>query len=663
MSEETRLFPSTCPLDCPDACGILAEVDEEERLVGLRGNPRHSWSRGHLCSKTAIAHELVQAPNRLSVPLVRRGGELAVASWDEALDRVAEGLEGLAGEDLLALAYAGNMGQVARGFPMRVMNHLGAARTDGGLCDSAAEAGYRAIYGDIVGPDPEDADQADVLIVWGCDARRTHQHVMPRMREVLRRGGEVLVIDIYETDTMRQVRSWGGRGLVIAPGSDAALALELTRLCFERGHADLDFLESECVGGDELRAHVRDLGSEGALAETGLSRDELELLYGLLTGAEKLFMKLGVGWTRRRYGASGMRAVCALAAVLGRADWLHFQSSDHFDLDADSIRQPERIPAGATPPVIRHVELGAELEAGRFRAALVWGHNPAMTVPDSVRVRAGLQREDLFLVVHELFLTETARLADVVLPAAAWIETSDVYRSYGHRTLHWARRASRVPGEQRSNVETFRAIAQRLGLPEELWQVTEDELCRELLAENRARFTADEYQRLLAGEPVKLAPVHRSGRGTPSGKIELLSAVARGAGEPELPVQREDPGTTRGAFWFMAAPSVATHNTTYGQVSRHARRAGRARVHVAPEDARRLGVEEGARVRLANELGRVELPATVDDRMPRGMLRVDGLPPSDQLGGIGLNALSAGVVSDLGDGNVLHSTRCDLELA
>ena len=202
--------PTTCPLDCPDACGALAEVDDQGRFVRLRGNPDHPWSKGQLCGKTSIAHELVNAPERLRHPLVRRGGELRRASWDEALDRIAEGLEGLAGEEILALNYAGNMGLVARGFPMRVMHALGATQTDGGLCDTTANAAYEAIMGHVIGPDLELASEADLLVIWGCDARRTTQHLMPRAREVLRRGGRVVAIDIYETDTLRQLEKWGG---------------------------------------------------------------------------------------------------------------------------------------------------------------------------------------------------------------------------------------------------------------------------------------------------------------------------------------------------------------------------------------------------------------------------------------------------------------------
>ncbi|MEO2161122.1 MAG: molybdopterin-dependent oxidoreductase, partial [bacterium] len=181
------LHPSTCPLDCPDACGVLLETDEHGRFTGLRGNPEHSWSEGHLCGKTAIYHEVALGANRLRVPLVRQGGELREASWDEALDRIAEGVGALAGEELLALSYAGSMGLMARHGPMRVMNALGARSTDGSICDSTSAEGHQVVLGDAVGPDLEKVVDADLLVIWGCDARRTMQHLMPRVKQVIQR--------------------------------------------------------------------------------------------------------------------------------------------------------------------------------------------------------------------------------------------------------------------------------------------------------------------------------------------------------------------------------------------------------------------------------------------------------------------------------------------
>ncbi len=658
---------TTCPLDCPDACGVIVEADERGRFVGLRGDPAHAWSRGSLCGKTAIFGEVATSPARQTRPLVRaRSGAFEETSWERAIAEIARRVAPLASGEILALSYAGCMGQVARRYPMRVLHPLGAATTDGGICDNTATDGWRTVMGHVVGADIESMEETDLLVLWGVDVRRTHQHMQPRIHALLARGVPVWTIDIYRTDTIRAFEKLGGRSLVIRPGTDAMLALALSRLAYEDGRADREFLARECLGSQEFESHVRGAHDlESAARVTGLSSRAIRELWDALTRSRNPFIKAGVGFTRRRNGGASMRAVCSLGAVLGSADRMHYESSEHFGLATDVLERPERRPADAPSRPIRHVELGAELETGRFEAVFVWGHNPAVTVPDSRRVRAGLARDDLFLVVHELFMTETAELADVVLPATAFIEQSDVFRSYGHRLVHYARRATRPPDEQRSNVDTFRALARELDMDRSIWDVDEDSLCRELLEASRARFTDDEYARILAGEPVKLQQPRFRERGTPSGRIELWSESARRIGQPEMASWSSDDGAGgRGAWQLVAAPSIAMHNSTYSHSARHVARAGPPRCHVHPDDAVELGASEGEPLRLSNEQGSLTLPLALCADLARGMIRVDGmLRGADVPEGVGINALVPSAVSDLGEGSVLYSTRVDVEVA
>lgn len=584
------------------------------------------------------------------------------ASWQEALDLCAARFDGL-GPDLLALHYAGHMGLVNRKFPMRILGPLGVTETDGTICDTTSTVGYEVVLGHVVGPDLEQVHEADLLVLWGCDARRTIQHLMPRVRELCERGVGVVVIDVYRTDTIKTIEGWGGRGLVVRPGTDAALALGLVEQAFLRGDADLAYLKEQCHGAAEFRAEV---AGRYPLAEvagiTGLSEQDLTWLSDRFAAAQDAWIKTGVGWNRRRNGGMAMRAVASLAAVLGIADRVHFESFEHFGLNDDGLGRPDLRPADAPAP-IRHVELGQELVAGRFRAAMVWGHNPAVTVPDSVNVRAGLARDDLFLVVHDLVLTETARLADVVLPATALPEHSDLFRSYGHRVLQLGRKSVAAPGEQRSNVDTFKALGERLGVDRSLWDVSEESLLEDLLVTNAARFTGDELERLRAGEPVKLAPRSFEDRGTPSGKIELVSETCEALGQGRVAAYVPDDGAgLAGRFWFHSAPSVATHNSTFSTVERHSLRAGPARVLVHPEDANELGLN--GRATLSNEHGQLTLAVERCEDLPRGMVRVDGFPdPRETPEGLSSNALTSPRISDLGEGNVQYSARVDLRPA
>lgn len=646
---------------------MLVETDAEGALVAITGNPAHGYSRGVLCAKTAAYIEVQDSPDRLTTPLVRDPrGNLLPASWDEALDRVAERLAAIPGERILGLSYGGNMGLLARRFPLRVIHALGARLHDGGICDTTGEAGYRCVLGDCVGPDLDQAESSDGVLLWGVDVARTVQHLQPALQRLAKRGVPVVGIDVYRTDTLRALERWGGRGFVLRPGTDGALALALARRAFETGLVERAAREKDCVGLPEFEASLAEAPDfVEACRITGLGMGDLESLLAMLARAERPLIKTGIGWTRRRNGGAAMRAVCSLAAVLGHADGVHYESADHFALAEHVLERPDLRPAGA--PLVRshHVQLGRDLEAGRFSALLVWGHNPAVTLPDSRSVRRGLAREDVFVVVHEQFLTETAQYADVVLPAATFLEQDDVYRSFGHRWLQVGYRVLAPPGEARGNVATFAALARRLGLAREVWDVDERQLVNDLLLASRARLGAAALDRLLAGEPVKLEPRPRVGRGTPSGKVELVSAAAELAGLPRIAgYVPDDASGDTGSFWLVTAPSRATHNSTFTHSGRHLARAGRPHAHLNPADAARLGLQAGDLVRVASPRDRITLPAQPTADVPPGVVVVHGLPrSSDTPEGIGVNALASSELSDMGAGNVHYSTRVELEPA
>jgi anaerobic selenocysteine-containing dehydrogenase len=650
----------------------LVESDDRGRFVALRGNPEHGYSQGSLCGKTAIYGDLIHSPERLLTPLVRDGdkrtGELVPATWDDAIARVAERVGPLKGhgEQILGAWYAGTMGRVQRWFPLRMLNALGATLVDGGLCDNSTTAGYECVLGGVYGADIELADEADLLILWGCDMVRTVQHLQPAAQRLCKRGVPVIAIDIYRTDTFRALERWGGRGVVIEPGTDAMLALALTRLAFERGGADRAFLKSSCFGASEFEAHARgghDLDTASRV--TGIEKHEIERLYDLLARAKRPLIKTGVGFGRRRNGAMQMRAVCSLAAVLGRADRVHYESSDTFELANEAIERPDLRPAHATREAIKQVRFGRELESGRYKAVFVWAHNPAVVCPESARVRAGMARDDVFVVVHEQFLTESAQLADVVLPSTMFTEHADVYRSYGHRRLQLSQRATNPPHGPRSNVDAFAAIAKALDLPRATWDVTSEALCEELLRASKACVDDVIAVQLHAGLPTKIEPPHGVGYGTPSGKVELASAAAAAKGQPAMASYVPDDACgDDGGFWLISAPSVHTHNSTFSHSGRHIRRRGIHQVFMHPRDAQRLAFAEGELITLFNRRGAVSFPLAITDDVPSGSVRIDGLPRADDTPEkIGINALVAGELSDLGDSNVLYSTRVDVRRA
>ncbi len=653
-------YSGTCPLDCPDACGLLIETDDSGQLRRLKGDPDHPYTRGFLCGKTARFHELVRSGTRLTTPLVRSGNGLEPASWEHAVGVIADRVARAEGERILPLYYAGNQGLVARKFPLRMMHALGAGSMCGGICSSAGDAGYRLVLGDVIGPDVEEAGSADLLLLWGVDVARTWQHLLPTVKELCERSVPVVVIDIYRTDTMRRVERWGGTGLIVEPGSDAALALGLCRLAFELGYADRAYLERECVGASELEAHVRShLDLAATCRATGLGDAQVLELARTLGRSRRPLLKTGTGWTRRRHGGSAMRAVCSLAAVLGHADRVLYESSDHFALATEQIDRPELRGDRPHPTPCEHAALGQELCDGRYEVAFVWGHNPAVTLPDSARVCAGLARDNLFLVVHEMVLTETAQLADVVLPACFFFEQTDLYRSYGHRYLHLARQATAPPPGPRSNLAAFASIAKALQLPLPTWDVTEESVIEEVLAASRDRIGDADMARLRAGDRVKLPPRPREGRGTPSGTVELVSEVAVELGQPRVPTWL--PEIRSRELWLCAAPSIATHNSTYFASERHMARAGTPSCWIHAELANTKHVQEGDRVQLTSNHGNLTLTARITTDVPPNMVCVDGMPrPADCAEGYGVNVLTGPEISDLGHCATFYSTRVDL---
>lgn len=651
---------------------MLVESDAHGRFVSLRGNPAHGYSKGVLCGKTAIYGALLDAPERLRTPLVRVGtkpdGRLEPATWERALARIAERIAPLrgAGHRILASSYAGTMGRVQRFFPMRAMHALGATTTDGGLCDNSTTAGYECVLGEVYGADLEALEEHSALVLWGCDMVRTVQHLQPAVQRMCKRGVPVLALDIYRTDTFRALEAWGGRGLLLKPGTDAALALGLMRLCFERGYVNRAFLAERCVGGAAFEAHVlnaHDLAWTSAT--TGIAAHEIEALADLLGRSPRFLIKTGVGFGRRRNGAMSMRAVCSLASVLGKPEQIHYESAGCFQLANDVIERPDLRPADARRDVIQQVKTGRELASGRFGAVFVWGHNPAVVCPESRLVRAGLARPDVFTVVHEQFLTDTAQLADVVLPATMFPEHTDVYRSYGHRRLQWARRACNPPDGPRCNVDAFAAIARALELPRETWDATSESVAEEFVRASTAHWSASSVAALRRGDPVKVTPPGRAGQGTKSGKVELVSQAAHALGQPAMASYVPDDGAgTRGEFWLVCAPSVHTHNSTFAYSPRHVRRRGAHFVHMHPEDAGALGLEDGHEALLSNVHGALTLPVRITCDMPRGTLRVDGMPiASETREGVGINGLVSAEVSDMGDSNTLYSTRVDVRRA
>jgi anaerobic selenocysteine-containing dehydrogenase len=664
------LARSVCPFDCPDACGLLAEV-EEGRVVAVRGDPEHPYSRGTLCPKMNGYDRTVHSPDRLLHPLVRTGekGESRFrrASWDEALDLVASRFRDVAaaegGEAILPYSYAGSMGLVQRNAGMAFFHRLGATRLDRTICTPAQNAGWAAVMGETPGPSPDVVRGSDLVLLWGINAVATNLHFVSRVKEARRRGAEVILLETYENDTA----ALADRTILVRPGSDAALALGLVHVLARDGLADEAFLRAETVGWPELRARaLEDYPPARVASTTGVAPGTIEELARRLGRARAPFLRVGGGLSRYGNGAMTVRSIVALAAVVGAYGregggcLVATRSSAAFDLSP--FTGEELLPRRTR--LVNMNELGralATLSDPPIRAMYVWCSNPAAVAPDQNAVLAGLAREDLFLAVHERFLTDTARFADVVLPATTSLEHADLYRSYGHYLVQRTRPAVPPLGEAKPNWDVFRLLAQRMGFEDPVFALTTDEVIDLLLASPSPWREGVDAARLAEGRAVELS-VPRSPRwGTPSGKIELLNAAHREPLPRHLP-SHADAGAL--PLRLVTAPALHTLNSTFQERPDLRARAGGMRLKLAPSEAAARGLADGSRVVAWSEHGEAEFVLTVTARVPPGVAVAEGVFWLAHVPGRrNVNALTSQRLTDDGGGSTFYDNRVDVRPA
>ncbi|ABC80944.1 molybdopterin oxidoreductase family protein [Anaeromyxobacter dehalogenans] len=664
------LARSVCPFDCPDACGLLVEV-EDGRAVKVRGDPEHPYSQGTLCPKMNGYDRTVHSPDRLTHPLIRTGpkgaGAFRRATWDEAVALVAarwkEILAAEGGEAILPYSYAGSMGLVQRnaGFPF--FHRLGASRLARTICTPAQDAGWTAVMGATSGPDPDTVLGSDLVVLWGINAVATSIHFAQRAREARRRGARVLLVDTYRTDTA----AVADEVILVRPGSDGMLALGLVHVLAREGLADEAFLASETVGWPELKAvALAECPPDAVAAATGLAPEAIVALARTLARARAPFFRIGGGPSRYGNGAMTVRSVVALAAVLGALGregggcLTSTASSQAFDLSP--VRREDLLPRP-----VREVNMNRlgwalnELRDPPIRSMYVWCSNPAAVAPDQNAVLRGLSREDLFLVVHERFLTDTARHADVVLPATTSLEHLDVYRSYGHYTVQRAEPAIPPLGEAKPNWEVFQLLAAAMGFDEPVFRTSAAELADQLLAQRSAWWDGVDRSRLAEGKAVRLAPPPGPRWRTASGRIELANpALRERVPRPIAPHADGDPLPLK----LVTAPALYTLNSTFQERPELRAKAGGMQLRLAPSEAAARGLSDGQRVVAWNGLGEAAFVLRVEEGVPPGVAVAAGVFwLAHAPGARNVNALTSQRLTDEAGGSTFYDNRVDVRAA
>ncbi len=655
---------SVCPHDCPSTCALSIEVLDGTRIGAVRGAEDNTYTAGVICAKVSRYAERIHHSDRLTQPLLRtgpKGGtQFRPIGWEEALDRIAERFTAdtakHGSESVWPFFFAGTMGLVQRDGINRLRNVMRYSRQKMTICTSLAELGWQAGIGQSRGVDPREMANSDLIVVWGGNPVSTQVNVMTHISRARKeRGAKLVVIDPYKTPTA----AVADIHLAPRPGTDGALACAVMHVAFRDRYADRDYMRQYTDCPDALEAHLRDRGPGWASAITGLSVESIESFASLYGQTQRSFIRVGYGFARSRNGSAGMHAVSCLPAVTGAwqhegggALWsnrgmYHWNKTLIEGLDAldTSIRVMDMSRIGSVLTGDR-TELG---DGPQVHSMIIQNQNPLTVCPDSNRVRRGFARDDLFVATHEQFLTETARWSDIVLPATMFMEHDDLYQAGGHSHVQIGAKLIEPPDGCRSNHQVIQALAARLGAKHRGFDMTAMEIIDATLLASGYPDAKTVLERRWIDEMPPFRTAHfLDGFPTKDRRFHFAPDWAslgdRNGVMPKLPDQMNNIETSGpdAPFRLVTAPARSFLNTSFTEMATGRKREGRPTVSMHPDDARKLGLTDGAKVRLGNVRGEVVLHARIAPGQQPGVLVSESIWPSECFeGGIGINALTS----------------------
>lgn len=670
----SRVVRTVCPHDCPDACSILATV-ADGRVIQVGGDPHHPFTRGFLCGKVQCYPERVHSPERLLTPLRRVGpkgeGQFTPITWDDALHEITTRWQDImarhGGEAIAGYAYSAHQGLVNRNFTQALFHALGATRVNAGtVCDTCNGEAWELTTGTLMGTDPERVAEADLIINWGANLDTTNVHLIPFIDKARRRGARLVVIDVWRTRAARRADCF----IPIRVGTDTALALGIAHVLQREGLIDRDYIERLVLGFDRWSEEVVSRYTpETVSAMTGIPAQDVEKLAVAYGQARAPFIRLGQGLSRHLGGGTAVRAIACLPGLTGAwqrpGGGVLLATAGAYNFNFNAVRRPDLQPGVCrTLNMVRFGRALLEWQEPPLMALFIQSNNPAVTCPEQNLVRRGLAREDLFTVVHDTFLSDTARYADLVLPACTAFESEDLYRGYGTYYVQYGAQVLPPQGEAWSNYRLIAELARHLDLSEPVFRRTPQEHMAALLAVDEGPLASISLEDLLDGAPRRIdvpALGHTFDRHfpTPTGKLQIACPELSARGLPDLPdalPDLESPPTDY-SLRLVTAPSHFLHHSNFEGVASLRRREGAPWAGLHPADAERHGIQHGQAVELYNDTGFVGLYAMVTDDVQPGTVVVEGhRPQSHYLSGGPLNSLCSDRYSDLGEGATYQST-------
>lgn len=649
-------------------------------MTKVRGNKEHAFTRGILCPKMAHYERVIHSPKRLMTPLRRIGkkgigpDQFTPISWDEALERIVENfnhtINTYGSESILRYSYAGTMGAVNSPAADYFFRCIGATSQDRGICSPAKQAAFKSVYGDTVAIKPQEAQHSDLIILWSLNATATDVHILHDVNVAKRNGAFVWIIDTHKTYTYDQ----GTHHVYVKPGSDGALALGMIHIIHRDGLEDTTFIQAYVQGYDEL---VRDVlptfTPEYVSSICGVPVEIIEELAHAYAKAKAPFIRLGSGVSRYGNGAMSCRCINALPAVVGA--WQHLgggllsssSSSQYFN--KSFMQQPNTpTPSKRMMPMIllgdlltnpkALLEHGLEDTSGGVpvHSLYIFSSNPAITAPNQNLVRQGLMRNDLFTVVHERFFTDTCAYADIILPATSSAESDDIFNSYGHYTIAASYQAIPPVGESKSNWQVISELAQRMGLDDSFFAMTERELI-EHMVRNSSKLSQDEQDAILRGDLVEVAlpDNYKMDFKTPSGKIEILNP------RESIPlITYTEPYGDDEPFWLIIGNDIRILDSSFCELEFDDSELMKLRMH--PDDAALYNINNSDAVEIYNNRGAVRIKVYLDDTVQRGTLVTLGVWWQSQSSDakVGINAVTASRPTDEAWGSTFYDVQVNI---
>jgi anaerobic selenocysteine-containing dehydrogenase len=670
---------SACPHDCPSTCALEVEILDTHHIGRIRGASANSYTAGVICEKVARYAERVHHPDRLAQPLKRKGakggGEFTPISWESALDEVAEqfmrATQRLGAASVWPLFYAGTMGLVQRDGIERLRHVMRYSRQQSTICNTLVDAGWLAGVGAKMGPDPREMAQADLVVVWGSNPASTQVNVMTHIARARReRQAQLIVVDPYRTPTARVADTH----LMLRPGTDGALACAIMHILFRDGYADREYMRTHADVPEELEAHLASRTPQWAAAITGLPVAEIEHVAKLYGATQRAFIRVGFGLSRSRNGSANVHAVSCLATVGGK--WQHrgggtfysnvdiYKINDSLIKGSDctdkSIRVLDQSRAG---PILTgdKTDLG---DGPPITATLIQNMNPAVVCPDSKAVRAGFMRDDLFVCVHEQFMTDTARLADIVLPATTFLEHDDMYRAGGHSFFQVTRKVIEPYAESRENHYVICELAKRLGAKHRGFDMTAWEIIEETLKVSGYPDAATLHRDHWLDRQPDFDKAHFiNGFPHRDGKFHFKPDwIARGkyhAQMPALPDHMEsiERADEKHPFRMVTAPARTYLNSTFTETPTSRKREQRPTALIHPDDCAELDITSGERVQIGNARNTIIVHAKAFDGVQRSVIIIESIWPNSAFeGGIGVNSLIGADPGAPNGGAVFHDS-------